>query len=167
MSVGLNVSESAMRRELARRMKHLDFRAIENPMVKGTPDVNFIDGWMELKWLKSWPKRQGTPVTIGHFTQHQRLWLRRRWQLGGRCFLTLQIAGEWLLITGADSWEVGHVSKDVLLSLTVLHTKHWDAQAMHDVLTLDFPKLEQLRRSKGLCGLPIPRSFISNAAEPD
>lgn len=56
-----------------------DATSVENPACPGTPDVQFIDGWLELKYLETWPKRAETTVRIEHFTPQQRVWLLRRW----------------------------------------------------------------------------------------
>ena len=70
-------------------------------MGPGTPDVNFIGGWIELKWLRSWPKRAETPVILAHpLTTEQRAWHRRRAKRGGNNWVLLQCQREWLLFRG-------------------------------------------------------------------
>ena len=71
------MSESSMRQRLVAALKPLDAVPIENRLRAGTPDVNYIGGWMELKWLRSWPVRDGV-ISLPHYTNGQRLWLRRR-----------------------------------------------------------------------------------------
>lgn len=56
-----------------------DATSVENPACPGTPDVQFIGGWLELKFLEEWPKREETTVRIEHFTPQQRVWLLRRY----------------------------------------------------------------------------------------
>ena len=55
-----------------------DATSVENPAYPGTPDVQFIDGWIECKYLEDWPKREKTTVRIDHYTSQQRVWLLRR-----------------------------------------------------------------------------------------
>lgn len=55
-----------------------DATSVENPACPGTPDIQFIDGWIECKYLEDWPKREETTVRIEHFTPQQRVWLLRR-----------------------------------------------------------------------------------------
>lgn len=103
-------------------MKTLDAVSVENPVFPGTPDVNYIGGWIELKWLRDWPKRDGE-VAIRHFTPQQRSWLKRRWLRGGNVFLLLQVGNEWLLFDGNIAAEhVGRVPRQVLQSLA---RRHW------------------------------------------
>jgi len=79
-----------------------DAVSVENPACPGTPDVNFIDGWVELKYSKNWPVKEETQVRIEHFTQQQRVWLMRRWHNQGACWLCLQVSKtkDWLVFTG-------------------------------------------------------------------
>lgn len=55
---------------------------IENGCGPGVPDVAVKWrgrwGWVECKFVRAWPKREGTPVRFDcEFTPEQRLWLRR------------------------------------------------------------------------------------------
>ena len=109
------MSESGQRQRVIKALKKLDARPIENPIGPGTPDVNYIEGWIELKWLRRWPKRPETVVPLPHFTQGQRLWLRRRWRRGGNAWLLLQCKQEWLLFHGLDAHDyVGKLTREGL-----------------------------------------------------
>jgi len=98
------MSESTMKRRLLTALKPLDGIPVENKVRAGTPDVNYIDGWMELKWLRSWPKRNGV-VLLPHYTLGQRLWLRRRGLRGGKAMLVLQVGKQWLFFDWEYSYE--------------------------------------------------------------
>lgn len=93
------MSEGTMRRRVVRELRELDAVSVENPVHPGTPDVNFIGGWVELKWARRWPERGG-PLRLDHFTREQRVWLRRRWHRGGAAWLLLQVGREWMLFDG-------------------------------------------------------------------
>lgn len=82
-------------------LRPLNAVAVENPACPGTPDVNYIEGWIELKWLRHWPVRPETIVRIPHFTSQQRIWHFRRRRAGGQSWFLLQVRKEWLLIDGA------------------------------------------------------------------
>jgi hypothetical protein len=116
------MSEASMRGRVVRALKSLDAVAVENPCCPGTPDVNFIGGWIELKWLPRWKRNAETnPVLIDHYTKQQRNWLRRRVQKGGKAYLMLQVGREYLLfdgITAADN--VGLVARPALRKLAML-----------------------------------------------
>jgi hypothetical protein len=77
----------------------LDACSVENPACPGTPDVQHIDGWLELKFKEEWPKRPDTTVRIEHFSPQQRVWLLRRYMAcekrgtrHGQVFMLLYVA---------------------------------------------------------------------------
>lgn len=91
-----------MRQWVIATLRPLDARSVENGLVgPGTPDVNFIEGWVELKSLDSLPKRlDSTKVKIEHYTPQQRAWIFKRYKRGGKVFLLLKVEGHWLLFDG-------------------------------------------------------------------
>lgn len=101
------MSEQGMRKRVAgRALKPLDAVSVENPAYPGTPDVNFVEGWIELKWARRWPEREDTPFRVEHFTQQQKVWLVRRWRKGGNVWLLLQVGKEWMLFDGPTAVEL-------------------------------------------------------------
>lgn len=94
------MTEQVMRQRVVRLLKPLHAISFENLVYPGTPDVNYIEGWLELKYLHKWPKGYATIVRIATFTQQQRVWLLKRWMKGGQVHLLLQVAQEWLLFEG-------------------------------------------------------------------
>lgn len=93
-----------MRKNLVKSMKSLDAVPIEMPMRAGTPDVNFIGGWIECKWLHFWPKSADTrPVRFPHpLTKEQGLWARRRTLAGGISLVVAQVSRQWFFFDGLD-----------------------------------------------------------------
>lgn len=80
----------------------LDPVRVENPIHPGTPDVNFCDGWIELKTIETWPAADRI-LPLRHFTAQQRVWLYRRWKYApGTTHLLLEVraAKQWLLFDG-------------------------------------------------------------------
>ena len=79
---------------------------VENPALPGTPDVNFVEGWTELKAALRWPPKGGA-LRLGHPpTQEQKAWLLRRWLSGGWATLTLRVGSgrqqTWMVFRGCD-----------------------------------------------------------------
>jgi len=112
----------------------LDATSVENPAYPGTPDVQFIGGWLELKYLEDWPAKADTTVRIPHFSQQQRVWLLRRFTAckklstnDYRAWLLIYVVStkDWLLFDGETA--AYHVAKDgtnkeLLFRLAVLTT---------------------------------------------
>lgn len=122
-----------MRAFVISKLKTIDAKAVENKCGIGTPDVNYADGWIELKWMRRWPKiHDGQPVLFEHYTPQQRLWARRRAKRGGRVFLLVKIGRDWLLYTGAWAAEhFGRVGKNRLMGEAI---GHWDTHLNHKEL---------------------------------
>lgn len=95
------MSESSMRTRVVKALKRLHAFAVENPAWPGTPDVNYREGWLELKELPEWPVREDTVVPLPHFTPQQRIFLTRRSHAGGQVYMLLKVRQDWYLIEGA------------------------------------------------------------------
>ena len=114
------MSESRQRSTVIKALKTLDAMAVENRVKPGTPDVEFIGGWIELKYLRAWPKNTDIVVRIRHFTPQQRIWLKRRDRMGGQCWLLLQVGRQWLLFNGQTAAVfVGKVNRESLYKLAL------------------------------------------------
>lgn len=128
--------ESKMRASVLAALRKNGFHAeaVDNESCSpGTPDINYagvfrwlapkavrIEGWTELKQLSAWPKRADTIVKIGHFTEKQRSWLRRRWDAGGVTSLLLRVgptrSADWLLFDGEWAAEyIGKTTRDQMI----------------------------------------------------
>lgn len=117
------MSESAMRKRLVKALAPLNAIAVENPCLPGTPDVNYVEGWIELKWLRNWPKRADTIVQLDHYTAQQRIWALRRRKAGGQCWFLLQCGREWILMDGAvAAMYAGKSTKAELIEHAVAYT---------------------------------------------
>lgn len=98
----------------------LDPVRIESPITSGIPDVNYKEGWVELKYADRWPPRKG-PLRVDHFTKEQRAFLVRRRRAGGRAFLLLKVGrDEWLLFDGLlAAAYLGKSTREELYQITV------------------------------------------------
>lgn len=131
-----------------RFLKNLDAVAVENPAAIGTPDINYIGGWIECKWLRQWPKREDTPVILPHpYTKQQQIWGKRRMRRGGICLVMLQCRQEWLLFDACTASEfLGTLPRRML----------YEASFFRSVgLTAEIEMvLKDETRLRGLIGLP-------------
>jgi len=135
----LLLMEQEQRQKLVKALNKagLDATSVENPAYPGTPDIQFIGGWIECKYLDDWPAHKETTVRIPHFTQQQRVWLLRRelarkklpeeLHICGRCYLVLYVSKtrEWLIFDGETSARriaKDGCSREVLYSLSGLTT---------------------------------------------
>ena len=119
------MSEQTMRSRVVRLLAPLDGMAVENPVRPGTPDINYIPGWIECKWMRAWPKNADVaPVLMPHFTKQQRIWLKRRVRAGGEAWLMLQVRREWLIFRGDIAAKiVGYANKPELI---VSAARYWE-----------------------------------------
>lgn len=105
-----------MRQIVVKALKPLDAMSVENTARPGTPDINFIEGWIELKVLDHWPAKTDAVVKVPCFTPQQRVWLRRRVQLGGAAYFLIRIDQDWLLFDGQTAADqIGKMNKETML----------------------------------------------------
>lgn len=97
------MSEYNLRRWTVQSLAPLHAVAVENPACPGTPDINTVLGWIELKHVERAPKRKNTPVRLTHYTPQQRLWSRRRAGAGGLALMFLQVGQHYLLLNGTTA----------------------------------------------------------------
>jgi len=101
------MSEKALAQRIMPLLKPIDGIRIENMCAKGTPDVNFVGGWMELKQQDKWPVRATTKVKLDHdLSLEQRIWLQRRARKGEMTWVLLQVARDYLLFEGPEAAEL-------------------------------------------------------------
>lgn len=101
----------------------LDPIRVENGAVGiGTPDVNIVTGWIENKYAKRWPPKNG-PLRLDHYTPMQRAWAIRRHRARGRVWLLLKVGDkEWLLFRGevaAQHLGYDHATREHLYSIAL------------------------------------------------
>jgi len=92
------MSETSMREVVIKVLTHLDAVAVENSAGPGTPDVNYVEGWIELKHAEVWPVKPKTPLRLEHFTPEQRNWIRKRYRHAGAMHVVLQVKREWFIL---------------------------------------------------------------------
>lgn len=65
---------------------------VENAVGPGTPDIEYIGGWIESKQLPDYPKKAKTVVRVDHYVRGQRGWHMRRRAAGGRVHVVIEVA---------------------------------------------------------------------------
>jgi hypothetical protein len=93
----------------------------EDKLQLGIADVSYVSrqrqhGWIELKKLAEWPKRESTIVRIDHYTSEQRIWLKDKGKVGGFTFLFLQVGRDYMLFDWQQAQQVGQVPKGDLVA---------------------------------------------------
>lgn len=142
------MSEYNLRGWFVAALRPLDAVAVENPACPGTPDVNCVLGWIELKHVPAAPARAGTPVRVDHYTQQQRLWARRRAAAGGMCLMYLQVGNEHFLLDGVTAaFNIGEATMGDLKGLAL---KTWTGN----------PKPEDLLEAVIHAQIDWSRSFL-------
>ena len=91
----------------------------EDMLNAGVPDLSYsggaVHGWIELKWLEAWPKREDTIVRIPHYTKEQKHFLLTRGRAGGRCWLLLRAGKDHFLFDHERAQQVGGLIFNELL----------------------------------------------------
>lgn len=118
-------------RKLFPQQGHGDWQRIEDSLSKGVPDVNYciagVEGWIELKYIEEWPKRDKTPVRF-RWTKEQRIWAGRRLRAGGVVWVLLKVGltRDWLLFY-CDELVRNNlgltINKAGLLDIAVFHSR--------------------------------------------
>lgn len=112
-----------MRQDVVKALKPLHAISIENSCGVGTPDVNYVHGWIELKAMPHWPAGATTPLRIPHYTNEQKIWAVKRARTGGRCDLLLKVETEWFCFEGdIAAQHLGKTHREGLISLA---TYYW------------------------------------------
>lgn len=121
------LSEKSMSHTVMGALVSLHATRIENYCSAGTPDIEYIQGWLELKEMPGWPIDPQWHLRIPHFTIEQRLFLRKRCYYGGNAHLLLKVGAEWLLIRGDKACDIiGSSTADELRAASELVWKSRD-----------------------------------------
>ena len=111
---------------LLRTSLPLKMYRVENRVMRGMPDIHYINkdgesGWIELKYLNHWPeKRVSTGLAL-----NQVIWLKEYKRHKGHCWVLIRIGRNFIgLIDGSNSKEVyNRVSKTKFSDLLHWHKK--------------------------------------------
>ena len=104
--------KTSVNQPLMRLLKSLHPIRIENSFGAGIPDINFSHGWIECKYLKSYPKKETTPVRLDHpYTDDQKRFAEKRERAGGKVWLVVKVSKDWYIFEYPNSLLVGTITK--------------------------------------------------------
>lgn len=131
------MSEASLWGRVRKALKGMDPCRIENRCESGTPDVWYVEGALELKWTRKAPKRGGIVRLDHEMTTEQRVWAIRRHHAGGKTFVLLKLADEYLLFYGYVAAE--YLGYSTLEKLREVAIKTWQKklvdQELREILT--------------------------------
>lgn len=157
------MNEDSIKPTVIKILRELDAVSVENAARSGTPDINFVEGWIELKWKSSWPVRPQTPLRVETFTPQQRAWITRRWRAGGNIWVLLRVGHEWLLFPGL--WAALHLGEKTQSELKG-NAKFWsnalEPRTLVDILRIGrgtgSPNYSPPENGSGLTGCAAPKT---------
>lgn len=124
-----NHHESDLNKRIQHAIRDLDPKRVENVVDPGMPDIAYVGGWIESKYLAAWPKGAVTPVRCDHYRPDQRAWHVRHCGAGGVCHVVLQIGARDVLVMDGRTAaaRLGLTTKSGLLQAAMLHMQPWNA----------------------------------------
>lgn len=114
------MSEARMRSKLVQILSPFHAIPVENKVPPlGTPDINFVGGWIECKRRDKWPVQENRVVTFAHpVNLNQKIWRDLRVRKGGTVILAMQVARDWLFFTKREVFRnFGTFTKQELFDL--------------------------------------------------
>ena len=88
---------------------------VENILTAGTPDVSYgvpsHQGWIELKYMRQFPKRDTTKVKIKHWEPIQKQWIVKRGMVSGNCWMMIRVEDEIFLFSYDQTYLVEEWTK--------------------------------------------------------
>jgi len=105
----------------------------EEEFNSGIPDLSFsldpiVNGWIELKTIHTWPKKEDSKVRVPHFHDRQKEWMIQRGAAGQNCFFLLEVAeNELLLFDHKKIHLINHLTKDEMIKNCLIYIKDSEA----------------------------------------
>lgn len=94
------MSETHLQHRIIRHLWFYHAIPVENIKKPGTPDIAYVNGWIECKFLDAWPVKKDTIVRFRRFSGKQRIWLMRHIVMKGKAYVWLQVGTEFLIFDG-------------------------------------------------------------------
>ena len=122
------MSERNLWRYIQKNLKQTNnmLMRVENAFYKGIPDVNYlidgVEGWVELKYVNEYPKRESTEIKVSHFTTEQKLWHNTRNKMNGLASVLVQVESDYFLFKKERINLIGALTKRKMFQLS---NKSW------------------------------------------
>jgi hypothetical protein len=127
------MAESDLNKRVMAALTGFDPQRVENAVGPGTPDIEYIGGWIEDKKLEAWPKRANTPVRVPHYTTQQRAWHSCRRRAGGRVFVVIEVARDAFVFDAAHAaGGLGYWTREEMHQHALLHMRPWDGKRFRE-----------------------------------
>lgn len=96
------MAESNARSTLVGITRSLNGFPVENRVGEGTPDFRCVACWIELKWLKAWPRTADIrPVKFNHpLLPSQKRFIQREFAAGGITLVLIVVGRDWMFFDG-------------------------------------------------------------------
>ncbi len=123
------------------RVTHLE--RVEPILPKGLPDIDYVmldvsdrpvAGWIELKDVDDWPKREKTPLRIPHFKKEQRLWLWHYGQRRGQAFILVHVKDICFLFDWKAAYSLGELTRTQMFKYASLSWADNESIAWRDAI---------------------------------
>ncbi len=135
------MNEASFKRYIKNGLKmRAKVQHIESPYTAlGIPDTFFsmsnkVAGWIEFKFMKSFPKRKTTVIKLTNVTKEQKLWILVHGRLNRRTFLFLKVGkDEYLLYDCYSTQKIGNLTADGMLRYALAY---WHGRVNFEELEL-------------------------------
>lgn len=130
------MAESDLNKRICAALRDRDPRRCENTVDPGTPDIHYVDGWIEDKQVR-FPISDRV-VKVDHYHAGQRGWQVRRRRAGGLCHVAIEDSRTgWFYcfdaLHAAVHLGVDWTERDMRMSAGYF-SKRWDGRAFREWL---------------------------------
>jgi hypothetical protein len=120
---------TALRPRVVKLLHDRHARPVENPADPGTPDVCYVEGWIELKHSKSFTSH------LEHYTTQQRIWHARQRMAGGTCWFWWQIGNTHVILDAAvAAYSIDRVDYEGLLIIAEAVVEGFNAKELRQCI---------------------------------
>jgi hypothetical protein len=129
--------ETDLNKRICAAIKDRDPRRCENTVDPGTPDIHYVNGWIEDKQVR-FPSTPGLIIKVDHYHSGQRGWQVRRRRAGGLCHVAIEDSRTgWCYVfdalDAAQHLGIDWTERDMRMFASYF-SKRWDGRAFREWL---------------------------------